>query len=325
MVVAHLVGAVHALVVHAAFEADGRGLRLGGLVVMALEDVDDRSAIGDHVALESPLASQLVLQKEFIGAGGLAVDAVIGAHHRAGFGLDDRGAEGRQIGVHLIVLAYGNVGGVARRFRAAVYGKVLGRGDGAVIARVVTLQSGNKSHPQARGKKGVFAIGFLAASPARIAKDVDVGRPEVEALEDVAVAGAHRLRVLDAPLDADDLGHLVNSRRVEGGSQADGLGEFGGAVTHHAVQRLAPPVVGGHIQPRNGARLIHQLGGLLGERHAVHQIGCALLGGQAGVKVGGPGVLRTGQRCHRAQRQHNRYPAQFESLHGNPLSVNSDQ
>ena len=37
------------------------------------------------------------------------------------------------------------------------------------------------------GEERIFAVGFLAAAPARIAKDVDVGRPEIEALEDLAV------------------------------------------------------------------------------------------------------------------------------------------
>ena len=63
-------------------------------------------------------------------------------------------------------------------------------------------------------------------------------------------------------------GHLVDGRRVEGGSEADGLRKLRGAVAHDAVQRLAPPVVGGHVEPGNGARLIHQLRDLLFQLHA---------------------------------------------------------
>ena len=36
------------------------------------------------------------------------------------------------------------------------------------------------------GQEGIFAVGFLPAAPAWIAKDVDVGRPDVEAFVDVA-------------------------------------------------------------------------------------------------------------------------------------------
>ena len=82
--------------------------------MVAGEDVNHRAAIGNHVALEVPLTAQLVLQQEFIGAGGLAVDAVVSAHYGAGLGLGDRGAEGGQISVQFIVLAYGHVGGVTR-------------------------------------------------------------------------------------------------------------------------------------------------------------------------------------------------------------------
>ena len=80
---------------------------------MILEDVDDRAAVGDDVALEAPLAAKLILKQELIGAGRLAIDAVVGAHHGAGFAFGDGGAEGGQIGVELVVLADVDVGGVA--------------------------------------------------------------------------------------------------------------------------------------------------------------------------------------------------------------------
>jgi hypothetical protein len=71
----------------------------------------------------------------------------------------------------------------------------------------------------------------------------------------------------------------------------------------HAVQRLAPPVVGGHAEPRNGARLVHQLARLFFERHALHQVGRALLRRQIRIQVRGlSGVLRP-QCARRAQPQ----------------------
>ena len=64
-----------------------------------------------------------------------------------------------------------------------------------------------------------------------------------------------------------------------------------------AVQRLAPPVVGRHIQAGNGARLVDELGGLFFQRHALHQVGGALLRRKAGVEPCGLlGILR---HCHR--------------------------
>jgi hypothetical protein len=129
--------------------------------------------------------------------------------------------------------------------------------------------------------------------------------------------------------DADDHGHLVNGRRVEGGAEADGFGELGGArrrlaviIPHHAVQRLAPPVVGRNAKARNGSRLIDELGGLLRERHLAHQVGRSLLGGQAGVEIRGfGGTLRSSHPRRAASKRRSNY-AQSKVLHRTPLSMN---
>ena len=73
---------------------------------MIAEDVDHGVAIGDHVALEVPLAAQLVLQQKLVCAGGLPIDAVVGAHHGAGLALGYRRAECRQVGVQFVMLAH---------------------------------------------------------------------------------------------------------------------------------------------------------------------------------------------------------------------------
>ena len=92
--------------------------------------------------------------------------------------------------------------------------------------------------------------------------------------------------MLDAPFGADDDRHAVNRIGIEGRGQADRLGKLGGPVGRDAMQRLAPPVVGRNIQPRNRARLIHQLRDLLFDRHAVDQIRGPLLRRQCGVQIG---------------------------------------
>ena len=50
-------GEVDALIVHAANQRDRRGLRLRRAVVVAVEDVADGVAVGDHIALEVPGAA----------------------------------------------------------------------------------------------------------------------------------------------------------------------------------------------------------------------------------------------------------------------------
>lgn len=71
VVIVHLGEEVRAFVVHAALEADARRLRLRGAEVMVRKDVEDCAAVGDNIALESPLVAQLIDERESIRASGL--------------------------------------------------------------------------------------------------------------------------------------------------------------------------------------------------------------------------------------------------------------
>src|ERR1700735_4745165 len=107
-----------------------------------------------------------------------------------------------------------------------------------------------KGHAHAAREKRIFAVGLLPAAPAGVAEDVDVGRPEVEAFKDIAVACAHGLHMLDAAFCADDDGHGMNGLRIEGSAEADGLRELRCAVCSAAVERLAPPIVRRNVEMR---------------------------------------------------------------------------
>ncbi len=169
---------------------------------------------------------------------------------------------------------------------AAVDGEVLGRGDQLQVARVVALQALDERDAHAGGQVWVFAVGFLAATPARVAEDVDVGRPEGEPLVDAALALAQGLVVLGARFVGDRRGDLRHEIEVPGGRQADGLREDGGdARAADAVQALVPPVVLGHAEPLDGRRRVHHLRDLLGQRHARDEVVHALCDGQVGVEV----------------------------------------
>ena len=134
-------------------------------------------------------------------------------------------------------------------FRPAVHGEMLGGGVELAVLRVVALQAAHEAHAHARGQERILAVGFLSAPPARIAEDIDVGRPEGQALVAAVFATPQGLVVLGARFVADRSRHLVHQRHVEGRGQADGLREHRRAArARHAVQRLVPPVVGG--QPR---------------------------------------------------------------------------
>ena len=80
---------------------------------------------------------------------------------------------------------------------------MLRRRNGQVVLRIVALQSGHVGDAHAAGEERVFAVGLLSAAPARVAEDVQVRGPEIQASHDAGVSFAHILHMLDASLDAD--------------------------------------------------------------------------------------------------------------------------
>ena len=109
--------------------------------------------------------------------------------------IDDQLAESGQVGVLEIVRGDRDIEGMALGLRPVMHGEVLGRGDDLEVPGVGTLQTGDKSCSYAAGEEGIFPIGLLPAAPARIAKNIDVRRPQREAVEDRSIALALRLVV----------------------------------------------------------------------------------------------------------------------------------
>lgn len=65
---------------------------------VALVEIVDGPAIGDHVAAETPLIAKEIEEKT-IGAGGFAADGIVGTHDGVGVAIDDGGAEGGSVSV----------------------------------------------------------------------------------------------------------------------------------------------------------------------------------------------------------------------------------
>src|SRR3954452_16517714 len=152
---------------------------------------------------------------------------------------------------------------MARRLRAAMHGKMLGRRDRPIIASIVALQPADKGDCHAAAEEWIFAVCLLAAPPARIAKNIHVGRPEVETVKNREGSLAYGLNVNDSRFHADGGGHLVNSGCIEGRGESDRFRKLCLAVNCYAMQGLTPPVISWDIQARDSALLVHQLGGLL--------------------------------------------------------------
>src|SRR5205823_431847 len=211
--------------VGAGLHGQGRRLGAGRYYFVTGIDVVDGTAVGHDVPLEAPLAPQDVFEQHVAAARRLAVDPVVGAHQRVRTALPDAGLEVGQIALAQVALAHDGVERVPLGLGARVHGEMLHRRDGLQVLRIITLHSPDELHCEPSRKERVLAVGLLATAPAWIAEQIDVGRPEGQALIPLARAGAHVLVVLRAGLVRDDAGHPEHQGVVPGGREADGLGE----------------------------------------------------------------------------------------------------
>ena len=189
------------------------------------------------------------------------------------------GAECGLVGVHLVVLAHVHIGKVPGRLRAAVHGIVLGCCDRAVVLRIVALHSGDVGNAHAAGEERIFAVGLLSAAPARITEDVQVRGPEIQASAMMpACPSRASCTCLMRPSIPIWVAMAWMSRRIEGRGQTDRLRILRYTLVDHAVERLTPPLVRRNVEPRNCGGLVLHLRSLFRKGHAMHQVGCPLLG-----------------------------------------------
>ena len=153
---------------------------------------------------------------------------------------------------------------MARGFGSAVHREVLGRGHHFQIFRVVALQSLDELHGHAPHQVRIFAVGLHAAAPARVAHQVDVRRPERQALIDAAFAAPDELVVLGAGLIGDRRGHAEDQVGIPRGGETDRHRKHRRAAgAGDAVQAFVPPVVSRNAEPLDGRRIVHHLRDLL--------------------------------------------------------------
>ena len=154
-------------------------------------------------------------------------------------------------------------------------GKMFGTREGFEIFRIIPLQTANERDGDLPSEKRIFAVGFLAAAPARIAKEIDVRRPkrEPDITHAVAIVSVGVGIVFCARLSRDNVGDLMKQGRVPGCSQADGLRKNSrGAGPGDAVEAFAPIIVGGHSEPRDRGSAVAQLSHFFRERHPRNQV-----------------------------------------------------
>jgi len=132
---AHLVAIVSANDIHSGFENCGYAVLGIGRVAMSLKDVGYSAAVGYDIALETPIVPEMLFEERGVRACGLAVQGVLGAHHRLGVAFGDSGTECGEVSVlHIMARSY-DIDRVARGFWTAVHGEMLRRGDHLDVVR----------------------------------------------------------------------------------------------------------------------------------------------------------------------------------------------
>lgn len=119
-------------------------------------------------------------------AGGFTVHAVIPAHDALDAGFLHAAAERREVGFCQILLADLRVKRMSPLLRAGVSRKMLDTGCG-LQPLAVALNAFYIGRAHAARQVGILAVGFVAAAPARVAENIDVGCPECQPLVQAAV------------------------------------------------------------------------------------------------------------------------------------------
>ena len=169
--------------------------------------IGQRPAIGGDKAGKFPLLAQRLFEQHVVGTSRHSIDRVVSTHGGSRLAFYDGGVEGGQVGC-LQILGRGlHVELVTQLLRSAVYGEVFGRGNHLQIFRIVALQAGDKGEAHARGEIWILSVGLLPTAPARIAKNIDVGRPDGQAEVDAVVAVGSGIGVLGSRLGGDGVSH----------------------------------------------------------------------------------------------------------------------
>ena len=248
------------------------------LVLSAIEEVIDGVAVGEHDTVISPFVAQDVDEQAVAGAAGLALEALVGAHHLAHIAFLHQCLEGRKIGLPEVAVGGFHIHRVAQGLGAAMNCVMLGAGMRFVEHLVAcSCNTGGLLHAQ-HGlyakhsiQKGVLAARLLSASPTWVTEDVHVRTPERQfrIARIVHLAHTHMLHAVvgavpvGACFVADLREYIVDQLLAEGCRHSDGLRIDGVASLAHTVTGLAPPVIAGNAQAVDRYRLVHHQSHLL--------------------------------------------------------------
>jgi hypothetical protein len=245
-----------------------------------------------------PLAAKNVLEQHVAAARCLSVNPVVGAHQGVRTTVPYSHLEMRQIALAQIALAHHCIELVPRRLRPAMHGEVFHRCDGLEILRVIALKTVNELHRQCSGEKRILSVSLLPPSPSRIAEQVDVGRPEGEALVAAVAVVADVLVVLGARFVGDHRRREKHQRIIPCRGESNGLRKHRREPrARDAMKRLVPPVVHRNAEPVDGGSDVFHLRDFFFQCHPAHEIARTLLEAQVRIAITGRRVRRLSHCC----------------------------
>ena len=137
------------------------------------------------MALETPFPSEGLAHQIVACAAGLVIRTVVCSHD----GLDPgvhQSLEGRKICLCKILLRGNGIEFVPEALRSAVDCKML-RAGGCLHHRPLSLKTSDELDTQCCREARILSQSLVTAAPSGISENVDVGRPECQALVDVPV------------------------------------------------------------------------------------------------------------------------------------------
>ena len=163
---------------------------------MMFEDIIDSPAVRYHITFESPLFSKDCAEQFRRPTASITHKPVIGTHHRKRAAFSDACLERRQIRIVQIMIIYDCIERMSIRLGAAVDGIMFRCGDDLKIFWIISLQPFHKRNTHSRRQVRIFAVRFLAASPAGVAEDVDVWTPKCQPFIDISFSFPQKFIVL---------------------------------------------------------------------------------------------------------------------------------
>ena len=143
----------------------------------------------------------------------------------------------------------------------------------------VSLQSLNKPHAKPCCQIWVFSVCFMAASPSRIPKDVDIRTPYCKAFIDIPVSVTALTVIFRPGLISYNACNFFMKIFVKDSSKSDGLRkDCRGSCSGNAVKGFIPPVICRYPQSFDSRRIIFQLGSFFFQGHFSNQFLCFLGG-----------------------------------------------